>query len=70
MVGNIKDMQAETAINEYKPIIPDIKIVHKINILPPIARIISNAPGLIYFNRYVQINLLLTKMTIAMMLYD
>ena len=35
IVGNIKDMHAEIATNEYKPIIPGKNIAPKVNIPPP-----------------------------------
>ena len=63
-----KDMHAEIATNEYKPIIPGKNIAPKVNIPPPKAKTINKSPGLINFKIYVQINLLVTNITIATIL--
>ena len=62
-------MQAEIPIRQYRPAIPDRKIVPTVVAMPPTANAISSLPGDTYFNRYVQKKRLAQKMIMATMLY-
>ena len=69
MVGNMSDIQADTATSEYIPHMFCRKITHKVKKQPAMANIFSSNPGLRYLKIKVQIKRLMQNIIIAIMLY-